>query len=304
MSDSPTDSPIDPAVSSTTYTTSASSRIDTGDKTNNENITNITNTSISASSVPSASSVASNYIYFICITGAIGVGKTTTYKFVVQKLKTLYPNHNIITIPEYIDGIYSRTAGELLRLYLAGTLSDACFQNYIQSYYINTLTDVAKISSSSSSTPTIVLLERCMSDSVAIFCNKANLRGKLTDLDFTIMYNNCCKVDESAGAPNYFNKKSLFSKIVTKTILETVDSVLEIIKSDLADKVGSRVIGLTNNYKVCYDRILERARDGESLYTLDDIKENCTAYDRLYEMLCAEKPSKIRVFDLGYLYQL
>ena len=297
------DSPTNPASSS-------SSKIDAGDKTNNANITNnITNTSTSVSSPSSPSSVppdssASNYIYFICITGAIGVGKTTTYKFVVQKLKTLYPNYNIITIPEYIDGIYSRTAGELLRLYLAGTLSDACFQNYIQSYYINTLTDVAKISSTSPSTPTIVLLERCMSDSVAIFCNKANLRGKLTDLDFTIMYNNCCKVDESAGAPNYFNKKSVFSKIVTKTILETVDSVLEIIKSDLADKVGSRVIGLTNNYKVCYDRILERARDGESSYTLDDIKENCTAYDRLYEMLCTGKPSKIRVFDLGYLYQL
>lgn len=242
-----------------------------------------------------------DYRYFCCIAGPIGVGKSTVFRYIRDYLKKKYTNVTK-AIPEYIDGSQSRTSAEMLKAYLNGELSDACFQNYIQSYYINELTK------SLADNEKIVLMERCMSDSVAIFCNKANSKflpngeKKLSDIDFTLMYNNCIKIDAVAQAPNYFIKNSSFIKIKTDGILDTVKKIKEVIDSDIKDRVRSRVIGLTNDYNVCYDRILERSRDGESGYTLDDIKENCFAYDQLYSMLEDQSYKTIRVFDLGTLY--
>ena len=90
-------------------------------------------------------------------------------------------------------------------MYLQGKLTDASFQNYIQSYYIEELT-------SDKLKGKYVLMERCMSDSVAIFCNLANSKLRLTDMDFVLMYNNCIKVDQIVDAPNYFIKNFEFIK--------------------------------------------------------------------------------------------
>ena len=248
-----------------------------------------------------APELPNGYRYFCCIAGAIGVGKSTVFRYIKEYIKKRFPN-NSKAIPEYIDGIQSRTSGELLKAYLNGELSDACFQNYIQSYYINELTK------SLAENEKVILMERCMSDSVAIFCNKANSKflpngdKKLSDIDFTLMYNNCVKIDAVAHAPNYFTKNSEFIKIKTDGILDTVERIKAIIDADIKDGVRSRVIGLTNDYKTCYDRILERSRDGESGYSIDDIKENCFAYDQLYSLLEDESYKTIRVFDLGLLY--
>lgn len=232
--------------------------------------------------------------YIIVITGPIGVGKTTTYNKVFSELAKKYPN-NCRQVREYIDGKDQLVSQFLLGKYLQHELSDACFQNYIQSYYVNELTP-EKLSGQ------IVLMERCMSDSVGIFCNIANKKGNLSNLDFTIMFNNCVAEDEKVKAPNYFSKNFEFSLIKTDDVADKAcRQIMTIIEDDLAKGVKRRVIGLTNTADVCYERMYRRARTAEDAYKREDIENNCRAYDRLYEMINDETVDKIRVFDLGYL---
>ena len=238
--------------------------------------------------------------YRIVITGPIGVGKTTSYTQISKYLKDKYGNDEVSEIREYLDGPYPITGQELLKRYLNGQLSNACFQNYIQTHYINELT-------SEKMKKKITLFERCMSDSVAIFCNNANESLPddpmgLNDFDLTMMFRNCCKIDEIAGAPNYFIKNFEFTRLKTDTIKQTVDTIIDIIENDIKSGIRNRVIGLYNTPQTCYERILIRARDGEAAYTQEAIERNCHAYDKLYELIENES-SRIRVFDLGSLYR-
>lgn len=237
--------------------------------------------------------------YRIVITGPIGVGKTTSYTQISKYLKDKYGDE-VSEIREYLDGPYPITGQELLKRYLNGQLSNACFQNYIQTHYINELT-------SEKMKKKITLFERCMSDSVAIFCNNANESLPddpmgLNDFDLTMMFRNCCKIDEIAGAPNYFIKNFEFTRLKTDTIKQTVDTIIDIIETDIKSGIRNRVIGLYNTPQTCYERILIRARDGEAAYTQEAIERNCHAYDKLYELIENESP-RIRVFDLGSLYR-
>lgn len=238
--------------------------------------------------------------YKLVITGPIGVGKTTSYAQISKYLKDKYGNNDVAEIREYLDGAYNITSQELLSRYLNGKLSNACFQNYIQTHYIVELT-------SEKMKKPIVIFERCMSDSVAIFCNNANDELPddpmgLSDFQFTMMYKSCVAVDKSTCAPNYFTKNFQFTRIKTDTITQTVNSIISIIETDLAAGVENRVIGLYNTPEVCYERILIRSRDAESAYTQESIQRNCHAYDKLYELI--EAPCKrIRLFDLGDLYR-
>ena len=77
-----------------------------------------------------------------------------------------------------------------------------------------------------------------------------------------------------------------------------------IIKSDLKNGVRNRVIGLYNTPEVCYERVLKRARQGETAaYSIESIRQNCHAYDKLYSLIEDKKSKVIRAFDLGELYR-
>lgn len=233
--------------------------------------------------------------YFCVITGPIGVGKTTIYNLLARELQK--SNDNLVKIREYIDGKNNYVSDYLLGMYLNGNLSDACFQNYIQSYYIDELMP-EKLNNK------IVLMERCMSDSVSIFCNLANSRKKLSDIDFAIMYNNCKNEDLKVSAPNYFIKNFEFSLITTNVHPEiSVKEIMNIIEKDLASGIKSRVIGLINDTDICYNRMVERARGSETSYKKIDIERNCFAYQQLYEMIQNPDYQEIRLFDLGRLLQ-
>ena len=242
-----------------------------------------------ASSTPSM-----EFAQYICvITGPIGVGKTTTYNKVYSELTRHH--QNVKQVREYIDGKDQLVSQFLLGKYLEGNLSDACFQNYIQSYYVNELTP-DKLSNQ------IVLMERCMSDSVGIFCNIANKKGNLSNIDFTIMYDNCVAEDAKVNTPNYFIKNFEFALVKTDDVADKAcKQVLSIIEDDIARGVKRRVIGLTNSSSVCYERMLRRARTSEDAYKREDIDANCLAYERLYDMINDEQIQQIRAFDLGYL---
>ena len=143
-----------------------------------------------------------------------------------------------------------------------------------------------------------------MSDSVSIFCNLANSRKKLSDIDFAIMYNNCKNEDLKVSAPNYFIKNFEFSLITTNIHPEvSVKEIMNIIEKDLESGVKSRVIGLMNDSEICYNRMVERARGSETSYKKIDIERNCFAYQQLYEMIQNPDYQEIRLFDLGKLLQ-
>lgn len=241
-------------------------------------------------------------LYVCCISGAIGVGKTTTVAEIYKYLDEKYPG-KVHIIREYIDGKMKHTSNELLKKYLKGRMSDETFQSYIQNYYLHELKN-PEIEGK------IVLMERCMSDSIAIFCNNANRkygtwlpgRKNLEDLVFTVMYNNCIDADAIAGVPNYFKKNFEFSKIKTDTISDTVSIIKDIIDKDIIYGIKNRVVGLYNDSKVCFERIKTRSRDGESAYTEEDININCNAYDQLYDLIEDPSYEEIRVFDLGILF--
>ena len=241
-------------------------------------------------------------LYVCCISGAIGVGKTTTVAKIYKYLEDKYPG-KVYIIREYIDGKMKYTSNELLKKYLKGQMTDETFQSYIQNYYLHELKNPELEGK-------IVLMERCMSDSIAIFCNNANRkygtwlpgRKNLEDLVFTVMYNNCIDADAIAGVPNYFKKNFEFSRIKTDTIMETATTIEDIIDKDLSSGVKNRVVGLYNSAEICFERIKTRSRDGESAYTQEDIDINCNAYDQLYDLIEDPTYDEIRVFDLGILF--
>lgn len=243
------------------------------------------------------------YNYFICLDGPIGVGKTYIYKILRDLLKEKY-GERLYLIPEYIDGSQSETAHFLLQEYLDGRLTNDVFQAWIQNYYIEALGEVSKYHGK------IVLMERCMSDSVAIFSNLANMKDNdisnpnaLTDIKFLLLYQDCIRVDELAKAPNYFNKNSEIKRIKTTDEKETIPEIMRTIENDLAEGIQRRVIGLYNDPSICYDRCKQRSRKGEDSYTFESIKGFCDMYERLYRLLEDKSRTKIRFPELGYIVQ-
>lgn len=239
--------------------------------------------------------------YFICIDGPIGVGKTYIYKILVDLLREKYGDR-LFLIPEYIDGDQAETAHYLLQEYLSGNLTNDVFQSWIQNYYIRMLTEVSKY------TGKIVLMERCMSDSVAIFSNIANLKDNdhrnpnaLTDFKFLLLYEDCIRVDEVAGAPNYFKKNGKLKRIETTDEKQTIPEIMKLIEDDLLQGNQRRIIGLYNTPEVCFERCRQRSRKGEDSYTFESIKGFCDMYERLYELIEDQRYPVIRFPELGYI---
>lgn len=235
--------------------------------------------------------------YFCGITGPIGVGKSSAYSIITQYLLSKHGG-KVVKIPEYIDGRDKEVAHLLLQMYLDGKLSDASFQNYIQSYYNNAF--VGKEAGTINGK--IVIMERCMSDSIVIFSNLANRKGNLDNLNLAIMLDNCIAIDENVGAPNYFKKNFEFSRIKTETIEQTSEEIKRIIDNDLRTGVKNRVIGLYNTAEECFDRMTRRNRDGESSYTFQSIKNNCDMYMNLYDMIEDPERKEILMTDFGQLF--
>ena len=67
-----------------------------------------------------------HYGYSLCITGAIGVGKST----VIDIVKELFKDYTIQELPEYL-GIDIKHGQTMLERKIDGELSNLTFQNYI-----------------------------------------------------------------------------------------------------------------------------------------------------------------------------
>ena len=243
-------------------------------------------------------------MYKIVITGPIGVGKTTLSRRISRYLQQRF-NDRFIFIPEYIDDPKtSLMSHEMLRMYLSTNpeehLSDLGFQSWIQCYYIRQANrldiDDTKI----------LLFERSMSDSIAIFCNLANARGAIDDMNFLIMFMNCINIDRKNNIPNYFIKNFAFSIIDNGPGQDAYNEIIKIIEDDIASGVSNRVVGLQATYETCYDRIVERSRasevdaNGDAAYSMDYMKHHCSMYTKLYELIQSDK-KEVSLLDLAKL---
>lgn len=243
-------------------------------------------------------------MYKIVITGPIGVGKTTLSRRISRYLQNRFGN-KFIFIPEYIDDPKTTLLShEMLRMYLSKDpeehLSDLGFQSWIQCYYIRQATrldiDDTKI----------LLFERSMSDSIAIFCNLANARGNIDDQNFLMMFMNCINIDRKNNIPNYFIKNFEFTVIDNGPGQDAYGEIIKIIEDDVARGVTNRVIGLQASYETCYDRIVERSRvsevdaNGEAAYTMEYMKHHCEMYTKLYELIRSDK-KELSLLDLAML---
>lgn len=240
-------------------------------------------------------------LYYFVITGTIGVGKSTLYRLLKEYLGKKY-GADVIFIPEYIDGKNKELAHQLLQMYLDKRLSDSSFQNYIQSYY----TDEFVGEGAERMSKKIVIMERCMSDSIAIFSNLANRKKEPTHLDnlnLALMYQTCINTDHNVGAPNYFIKNFEFTKLKTVEQESSFQEIVKIIEDDLKLGIKNRVVGLYNDPEVCYKRLVERAREGESAYDMEFIKLNCRMYENLYKLFENPDVKRIYLTDLGLLYK-
>ena len=233
--------------------------------------------------------------YVLLIAGAIGSGKSTLFKMIIEN----YKDHKITPIYEYIDDPEYKEGAQIhLQDYLKGVENDLTFQNYIQCYYL------AKMAPQNVQNKEIIILERGVDDSLAIFCNLANKKRKLDVLNFAMLYTNCLRMNETVTFPSYFFKNFEMSKIRTnKKIIELYEEVAKIINDDLEKGVKNRVIALYNSPAECYDRMYTRARNGEtSVYTKEYIELNCRMYENIYRMIEDPTREQINFVDLGKLF--
>lgn len=237
-----------------------------------------------------------NAKYIAVITGAIGAGKTTVFKSISRILEERF-NDSFLPIPEYID---SPENGDLYRrnlsAYLSGELNDKSFQNIIQWYYEQALDPVLF-------NDKVVILERSMSDSIAIFCNLAYHRGRLDITSFALLHGVCLLRDRAVNCPNYFLGNFDFVRIDSTLSEEQVTKqVLSVIESDLAAGVRTRVFGLDCHFAICKERIDKRSRvDESSTYDHSYTALNSSMYSRLYDII-ERSPHFVNFTELSSLF--
>lgn len=243
-----------------------------------------------------------NYNYSICITGPIGVGKSTLIESLEKacnngELEFLKKDNGqpliLQQLPEYL-GIDLKHGQTMLERKINGELSNLTFQNYV--------IDMYKLKLSSLSTNyDIRICERIPEDSVYCFSNLSNADGELSDFDLYVLKQRFDKLKNTFDLPSYGDNETKFSIIQAIDFKSTYEQAIELMKDDLANGVHKRVIGLTAPFEIVYERIVKRARNGEEKYDQGWLRTITNFYDKLYHYIETDRPSLNRFTCFGSL---
>ena len=229
-------------------------------------------------------------VYNLCITGPIGVGKST----LIEKLEHYFDrtNKKYEIIPEYL-GIDPVDGQNLLERKIKGEISNLTFQNYIVDMYSLKMRKTHRNGK-------ILIYERIPEDSILCFANISNQSRRqhpeeqyleLTDFDLYILKNRFERLRQFYSLPAYSDLKTEF-KLFTDPTLE---EVINLIESDLSEGVTHRVIGLDIDTDECLRRIQKRNRNGEDGYSREFIDTIVKFYKNLYNQIINDK-SKLSDF--------
>jgi deoxyadenosine/deoxycytidine kinase len=216
----------------------------------------------------------------IIITGSVAVGKSSIVNYVKQELES--KNYNVILVPEYID--YLSDGVTMLNKYFKSIITPYEFQLYILNYYETYLNNLANQTNEISKN-SIILFERCIDDGITCFSNLDNKKGKLSNTELNDLLERALKINQKYNLPTYFkNTNQTFIPIKTEDI--ELDSLLISSVIQLRSKYPNIIIGLYNSPEICYERLQERNREGESkFYDYEYIKTLSKHYKRLYKSL-------------------
>ena len=219
----------------------------------------------------------------IIITGSVAVGKSSIIKNVLNKLK------KTVHVPEYID--YCEDGVEMLNKYFRKEITPFAFQKYILNFYDNYFKNLVLDGDE------IMIFERMVDDGITCFSNLDNKRGELSDKEFSQLYEMAKEVDLKYNIPSYFVNKGF-----TFIPIKTVDSIKDgnMIANIIENRDDNIIIGLYNEPSRCFERMLERNREGEKeAYSKDYINQLCMHYKKLYKILMSEEP--LRFTSVGTL---
>lgn len=236
--------------------------------------------------------------YSLVITGTVGAGKSTVCESLLMIFKTLFPNLNIITYPEFLYVKDEDVGEKLLNNKISGDISS----NTLQSYILDNWRHIMRMNKPHSG---FKLFERCVDDCVICFCNLENKTNRLSDAQFMNLYEELKKIDEEFEIPTYFQtnderRQSHFTKLYSNDLNYNLQKILSIISGDIINSISNRIIGLSIQPKTSKERILIRSRSGECGYSDDEIALYSNHYEKLFAML--DRGDRItRFVDLGTL---
>lgn len=227
--------------------------------------------------------------YSLCITGPIGVGKST----MLNSLKQFFSNYNIQELPEYL-GIDVKHGQTMLERKINGELSNLTFQNYVIDMYKMKLKEL-------SDDFDIRLCERIPEDSVYCFSNLSNFDGELSDFELYVLKERFDKLKNQYNLPSYGDKQTEFAIVDACNFIESFGQIINIVSNDLEQGITKRVIGLTAPFEIVYDRIVKRARNGEEKYDKSWLKTITDFYDKLYHYIKTDRNRLNRFTCVGML---
>lgn len=227
--------------------------------------------------------------YNLCITGPIGVGKST----MLNSLKQFFSNYNIQELPEYL-GIDIKHGQTMLERKINGELSNLTFQNYVIDMYKMKLKEL-------SDDFDIRLCERIPEDSVYCFSNLSNFDGELSDFELYVLKERFDKLKNQYNLPSYGDKQTEFTIVDACNFIESFGEIVNIVTHDLEQGITKRVIGLTAPFEIVYERIVKRARNGEEKYDKAWLKTITDFYDKLYHYIKTDRNRLNRFTCVGML---
>lgn len=210
----------------------------------------------------------------VVVTGPVGVGKTT---ILTEICKHLNGNVKYMLVPEYIDVLPDAT--EKLAKYLKGELSSYNFQRYVSVYYIQYLERIAK----DVTEDTVLIFERVPDDALWCFIRMDQMKGLISPREHQHLSQLIARLNEYFNLPCYTKTNNQSALIIKSDELSINAKVAaDFIKDSSHTKI---VIGLFNDVKICYDRVLKRARPGEDSYNFNGIFMFNQCYANMYKNL-------------------
>lgn len=236
--------------------------------------------------------------YSLVITGTIGAGKSTVCESVIYILKSILPELNLLTYPEFLYVNNNHLSGRLLSEKINNGISSNTFQSYV-------LDNWWHIMNQNNNQKGFRLFERCIDDCVVCFCNMENKKHKISDIQLMSLYEELKLLVSKFDVPSYFEasptrSNSHFTKIISSDLNYNLQTIFSIISADLHNGINNRIIGLYIDSETSKSRIIKRSRTGETGYSDEQIAEYTKHYKKLFNML--DKGKRIsRFVDLGQL---
>lgn len=209
--------------------------------------------------------------YNLCISGTIGAGKSTIIKILKDNITNVKP------FPEFIE-FHKATSLDLLEMKLNGDIDPLTHQSYILDvwkYYIKNHYDPSNFN----------LFERCVDDSVDIFCKlDKDLRKIMSDKEFELLSDKRDNINEEFQFVSIKNTPLKIINNNNKSVDDIMVEILDTIIDDHKNNVRSRIIYIQITGDESYER-LQRRYVVDKKYSKEELNEYVKYYDDMFRSI-------------------